>query len=204
MISEFGGLWRQMPRYSVCFLVVMLASIGLPGLNGFVGEFLILLGSYETLPVQTAIAVSGVILGAAYMLRMYQRVMFGELDIDKNGELEDMKPAEIAIMAPIVALIVIMGVYPAPFTETMAVSIEATLEVSDSPTAYALTRASSPRSPAHFEDGAPGFESDSACASSSDGEKGLVVAGCGFADESPASFGTFRQVSLGRSSGVGR
>jgi NADH-quinone oxidoreductase subunit M len=137
MIAEFGGLWRQIPRYSVCFLIVMLASIGLPGLNGFVGEFLILLGSYRTFPVQTAVAVTGVILGAAYMLRMYQRVMFGDLDREKNGELEDMKPGEIAVMVPLVALIVLMGVYPAPFTETMKVSVDATLEVSDSPTAYA-------------------------------------------------------------------
>jgi NADH-quinone oxidoreductase subunit M len=137
MIAEFGGLWRQVPRYSVCFLIVMLASIGLPGLNGFIGEFLILLGSYQAFPVQTAVAVTGVILGAAYMLRMYQRVMFGDLDREKNGELEDMRPGEIAVMVPLVALIVLMGVYPAPFTETMKVSVEATLEVPDAPTAYA-------------------------------------------------------------------
>ena len=68
---------------------------------------------------------------------MYQRVMFGDLDREKNGQLEDMKPGEIAVMAPLVALIVLMGVYPAPFTETMKVSVDATLEVSDSPTAYA-------------------------------------------------------------------
>ena len=129
LISEYGGLWKQMPRYAVCFLVVMLASIGLPGLSGFVGEFLILIGSFKASWWLAAGAVSGVVLGAAYMLRMYQRVMFGELDEAKNGRLEDMRGPELAVMAPLLALIVVMGVYPKPFLTMIESSVAETLEL---------------------------------------------------------------------------
>ena len=129
LISEYGGLWKQVPRYAACFLVVMLGSIGLPGLSGFVGEFLILIGAFEASPVLAAVAVSGVVLGAAYMLRMYQRVMFGEMDASKNGTLEDMKAGEIAVLAPLVALIVILGVYPRPFLGIIETSVAATLQL---------------------------------------------------------------------------
>ncbi len=127
LIADFGGLWKQLPLYSACFLVVMLASIGLPGLCGFVGEFLILVGSFHAQPLLAVIAVSGVVLGAVYMLWMYQRVMFGELDHSANGDLEDMRPAELLTLAPVLALIVIMGVYPQPFLDTMKTSVEVTL-----------------------------------------------------------------------------
>jgi len=127
MIADFGGLWQQMPRYAVCFLLVMLASIGLPGLNGFVGEFLILLGTFRTAPVLAAVAVSGVVLGAVYMLWMYQRVMFGPVTHDENRSLEDMKPRELAVLAPILAFIVLLGVYPMPVLEKMEPSVDAIL-----------------------------------------------------------------------------
>jgi NADH-quinone oxidoreductase subunit M len=117
------------PRYAACFLVVMLGSIGLPGLSGFVGEFLILIGAFEASPILAAVAVSGVVLGAAYMLRMYQRVMFGEMDASKNGTLEDMRAGEIAVLAPLLALIVILGVYPRPFLSMIETSVAATLQL---------------------------------------------------------------------------
>lgn len=127
LIADFGGLWKQLPLYSACFLVVMLASIGLPGLCGFVGEFLILVGSFRTQPLLAVVAVSGVVLGAVYMLWMYQRVMFGELDESANGDLDDMRSGELLTLAPVLALIVVMGVYPRPFLDTMKTSVEVTL-----------------------------------------------------------------------------
>ncbi|MEE8312049.1 MAG: NADH-quinone oxidoreductase subunit M [Candidatus Binatia bacterium] len=127
MIDEFGGLWKQMPVYASCFLIVTLASIGLPGLNGFVGEFLIFIGAFRANAGLTVVAVSGVVLGAVYMLWMYQRVMFGPLDRPENESLTDMTPREIAVMAPIIALIVLMGVYPRPFLATIEKSVASTV-----------------------------------------------------------------------------
>jgi NADH-quinone oxidoreductase subunit M len=127
LISEYGGLWKQLPIYAVCFLVIMLSSIGLPGLNGFVGEFLILLGGFRFDVVLGAIAASGVVLGAAYMLWMYQRVMFGEVTVEKNKSLTDMTAREIGVIAPLIALAILMGVYPKPFFDVMRTSVSATL-----------------------------------------------------------------------------
>jgi len=128
LISEFGGLWKQMPVYAVCFLVVMLSSVGLPGLNGFVGEFLILLGTFHTRPVLAACAVSGVVLGAVYMLWMYQRVIFGPLANPANERLADLSGRERLVLAPILALIIVMGVYPRPFLRITEASIVTALE----------------------------------------------------------------------------
>jgi NADH-quinone oxidoreductase subunit M len=128
LIAEYGGLWKQVPKYAGCFLLVMLGSVGLPGLCGFVGEFLILIGAFRWSPAMAAVGVSGVVLGAAYMLRMYQRVMFGELDPRKNGELEDMTRGEIVVLAPLLALIVLLGVYPKPFLGMVETSVATTLE----------------------------------------------------------------------------
>jgi len=124
LITEYGGLSHVMPRFAVVFMLVTFASVGLPGLNGFIGEFLILLGSFQYSPVATAFAASGVILGAVYMLWMFQRVMFGPVTNWKNRDLPDLTGWEMAYMAPIVALIIIMGVYPQPFLERMAPSVD--------------------------------------------------------------------------------
>jgi len=128
LIAEYGGLWQQVPNYAVLFLVVMLGSVGLPGLCGFVGEFLILIGAFQWSPSLAVVGVSGVVLGAAYMLRMYQRVMFGEIDPRRNGELEDVTRGEVAVLAPLVALIVLLGVYPKPFLGMLETSVATTLE----------------------------------------------------------------------------
>jgi NADH-quinone oxidoreductase subunit M len=127
LISEYGGLWKQMPVYAVCFLIVMLSSIGLPGLNGFVGEFLILLGAFRFDKVLGAVAASGVVLGAAYMLWMYQRVMFGEVTNEKNKTLTDMSGRELLVVVPLIALAFGMGLYPRPFFDVMRASVETTL-----------------------------------------------------------------------------
>jgi NADH-quinone oxidoreductase subunit M len=127
LIAEYGGLWKQVPLYAALFLVVMLSSIGLPGLNGFIGEFLILLGVFKANPWAGALAVSGVVLGAVYMLWMYQRVIFGPLKNEENKHLTDLSRREIAVFAPIVALMLVMGLYPRPFLSRMEKSVEATL-----------------------------------------------------------------------------
>jgi len=126
-IEDFGGLWQQMPVLGALFLVVTLASIGLPGLNGFVGEFLILVGAFRSMPVAAGVALLGIVLGAAYMLRMFQRVMFGPLTRPENSRLLDLSRREFGVLVPVVVLIIIMGVYPRPFLKTMEASVARTM-----------------------------------------------------------------------------
>ena len=128
MIEDFGGLWKQLPIFSALLLVVTFSSIGLPGLNGFVGEFLILLGAFAVSPGWTAWAATGMILGAIYMLWMLRRVIFGPLTNPENQKLKDLDRREILILVPVVALIVFMGVYPQPFLSRMKPSIDLTLK----------------------------------------------------------------------------
>src|SRR4029078_8598800 len=104
LISEYGGLKSVMPRLVAVFLIVTLSSIGLPGLNGFVGEFLILLGAFSWDPRLTAIAATGVILSATYMLWMFQRVNYGSVTNEKNASLPDLKTRVWAAAAPIITL----------------------------------------------------------------------------------------------------
>jgi NADH-quinone oxidoreductase subunit M len=127
LISEYGGLWKQTPLYASIFLVTLLSSIGLPGLNGFVGEFLIMLGAFKANLWAGVLAVSGVVLGAVYMLWMYQRVMFGELKNEENKKLTDLSPREVAIFVPLLALMLFMGLYPKPLLTRMEKSVEATV-----------------------------------------------------------------------------
>jgi len=127
LISEYGGLWQQVPLYASIFLVVMLSSIGLPGLNGFIGEFLILLGAFKANAWAGALAVSGVVLGAVYMLWMYQRMIFGPLKNEENKKLTDLSRREVAVFAPLLATMLVMGLYPKPFLTRMEKSVEATL-----------------------------------------------------------------------------
>jgi NADH-quinone oxidoreductase subunit M len=128
LISEYGGLWRQMPIFAVFFLVMMFSSIGLPGLNGFVGEFLILLGTFEYNRCFAIFAASGIILGAVYMLWMYQRVMYGEITHEENRHLSDLSYREIALLVPVVLMIVWIGVYPSTFLRPMDASTAHLLE----------------------------------------------------------------------------
>ena len=120
LITDFGGLSKQMPIFATIFMIVTFSSIGLPGTNGFVGEFLVLIGAFESeLRWWTIIASSGVILSAVYMLWMFQRVMFGELDNPKNQKLLDLNTREIGIMIPLIVMIFVMGLYPKPFIDKM-------------------------------------------------------------------------------------
>jgi NADH-quinone oxidoreductase subunit M len=122
MIAEFGGLAKVMPKLTVFFLIITLSSIALPGTNGFVGEFLILLGAFRTNAVIGVIATSGVILGAVYMLWMFQRVMYGEIKKEENLKLKDVTGREATILVLIVFFIFFMGLYSQPFFKKMDVS----------------------------------------------------------------------------------
>ncbi len=126
-IAQFGGLWKIVPVYSVMFMIAMLSSVGLPGLNGFVGEFLCLLGAYGRDPRFVVPAVTGVVFGAVYLLWMYQRVIFGPVTNPENEHLQDLSPREIAVFVPIVALVFFMGIYPKPLLSRMEPSIQAVL-----------------------------------------------------------------------------
>ncbi|HWP65881.1 MAG TPA: NADH-quinone oxidoreductase subunit M [Candidatus Limnocylindria bacterium] len=124
LLAEFGGLWAAVPGYAVALLVVLLASAGLPGLNGFVGEFLILAGSFQRWPWAAAAATSGIILGALYLLVMYQRVAFGPLEREENRRLADLDRREIAVIVPVIALCIAMGLFPTPFLSRIEPSVE--------------------------------------------------------------------------------
>jgi NADH-quinone oxidoreductase subunit M len=119
LIAEFGGLWRRVPVYAAVLLVIALSSVGLPGLNGFVGEFLIMLGAFARWPGAASVAVSGIVLAAVYMLWMYQRVIFGPLANPENEHLEDLSRREKCVLAPLLVLIVAMGVYPGAYQRRM-------------------------------------------------------------------------------------
>jgi len=120
MISEYGGISAVMPVYAMLFMIILLASIGLPLLNGFVGEFTILLGAFLANWKWAAWASLGVILGAAYMLWLYQRVFFGELANEENKKLEDVNLREILTLAPLIALCLVIGLFPKPFFDRTA------------------------------------------------------------------------------------
>ncbi len=126
--SEFGGVAHRMPVYAFFFLAITLGSIGMPGLNGFVGEFLIFLGTFRESPVTAFIAVTGVILGAWYMLTTVKKIFFGEIRNDANRSLVDIDRREIAVLAPLLLMIIIMGVMPAPFLNKMEASVQAVVQ----------------------------------------------------------------------------
>jgi len=130
MISDFGGLARPMPWFSALFVIASLSSIGLPFLNGFVGEFLIMLGAWTSLAIRhtwivTGLAATGVIWSAVYMLWMLQRVVFGTKTSEENARLRDLNAREVGLLIPLMVLMLLMGVYPQPFLSRASRSIEA-------------------------------------------------------------------------------
>ena len=124
MIDRYGGLVHRMPIYAGVFMVFMLASVGLPGTSGFVGEFLVLMGTFQANVWVAALATTGIILGATYMLFLYRRVVFGELTKDDLKEMLDLNRREIAIFAPLIVLVLWMGIYPKPFLDVMDASVQ--------------------------------------------------------------------------------
>jgi NADH-quinone oxidoreductase subunit M len=123
-ITAYGGLVNRMPRYALVFMIFAMASVGLPATSGFVGEFLVLMGAFEVSTWLAAFAATGVILGAAYMLYVYRRIIFGVLDKESLKNIMDLTPREIAVFAPLVILVFWMGIYPASFLDMMAVSVD--------------------------------------------------------------------------------
>jgi len=127
-IARYGGLVQNMPRYALVFMVMMLASVGLPGTSGFVGEFLILIGTFQDNTWVAFLATIGIILGAAYMLWLYRRVIFGKITREDVKSMLDLSPREVAIFAPLVLVVLWMGIYPSSFLNVISVSVEALIQ----------------------------------------------------------------------------
>ena len=127
-IAHYGGLVERMPRYAFVFMIFMLGSVGLPGTGGFVGEFLILVGAFQDNTWVALLASTGVILGAAYMLYLYRRVVFGKLDKEHLKQIVDLEPREIAIFAPLIVLVVWMGIWPDPFLSVFDATVSNLLQ----------------------------------------------------------------------------
>ena len=123
-IAHYGGLVHRMPVYAFVFLLFTLASVGLPGTSGFVGEFLSLVGVYQVNTWVATLAMTGIILGPAYMLWLYRRVVFGNLTKDHLRDILDIDRREIVIFAPMVVVVMVMGIYPEVFLSVLRVSVE--------------------------------------------------------------------------------
>ena len=123
MISDFQGLAKQVPVFTLIFMITVMASVGLPGLNGFVGEFLVLMGAFKSNVIGNGFAVfaaTGVVIAAVYLLWMFRRVMFGELNREENQQLTDLNRREVAVMIPLVILMFWMGLHATPFLKQIS------------------------------------------------------------------------------------
>jgi len=136
-IARYGGLVHRMPQYSLVFMLFMLASVGMPGTSGFIGEFLVMVGAFEVNTWLAALIATGMILGAAYMLWLYRRVIFGKLVKSELMDILDLNRREVAVFAPLMVMVIWMGVYPSSFIDVMAPSVSNLIEN------YELARAQS-------------------------------------------------------------
>ena len=127
-IARYGGLVHRMPVYAAVFMVFMLGSVGLPGTSGFVGEFLVLVGAFQVNTWLALLATTGIVLGAAYMLYLYRRVIFGELTKEDLKTMTDLSRREIAVFAPLVAATLWMGIWPEPFLRVVHASVANLIE----------------------------------------------------------------------------
>ncbi len=127
-IAAYGGLVHRMPVYALVFMIFMLASVGLPGTSGFVGEFLVLLGAFRHNAWVATFTALGVILGAAYMLYLYRRVIFGSLVKDSLKTISDLSPREVLVFAPLIVIVLWLGIYPEPVLNVMHVSVQNLVE----------------------------------------------------------------------------
>lgn len=130
-IADYSGLTSKVPIFAFLFLVFTLSSIALPLTNGFIGEFLILTGSFAVFPRLAVVALLGVVLGAVYMLTLYLKTMFGEIDQSKNGDLEDVSRTELWALVPLLLMVFVMGLYPQPILSRMQPSVDAYLKSYD-------------------------------------------------------------------------
>ena len=124
LISSYGGIVNILPKYSLVFAIFMLAALGLPGTSGFVGEILVLIGAIQKNFLVAILASIGIILGAAYMLWLYKRVVFGKLEKSELKELKDLNLSEGIVLFSLVALVLLFGVYPNLILETINTSVE--------------------------------------------------------------------------------
>ncbi|HPS78434.1 MAG TPA: NADH-quinone oxidoreductase subunit M [Thermoanaerobaculaceae bacterium] len=131
MIADYGGLAKVMPVYAMLFMIITMASIGLPTLNGFVGELLILIGAFNRSAAWATLAATGIVLGAAYMLWLYQRVFFGEITHEENKTLADVSTREAWTLIPLIVLCFWIGLYPKPFLRIIEPSIGRLVQVVD-------------------------------------------------------------------------
>jgi len=186
LIEEFGGLANRMPVYASFFLLVTLSSIGLPGLNGFVGEFLILLGTFGASRERAAIAALGVILSAVYMLWMYQRVIWGEIRNDRNANILDLAGRERVMLIPLLVLMVWMGVYSSHFLRPMDASVTKLInqsqagqvEFASTRSASAIARSFKTGSRGAASERSPGQASFASAAAGTTFPAGVSAAGC--------------------------
>jgi NADH-quinone oxidoreductase subunit M len=171
-IAEYGGLSKIMPVFAAIFLVMTMSAIGLPALNGFIGEILVLQGVYVVNKMWAAAAASGIVLGAAYMLWLYQRTMFGRIDNPANASLRDLSPREVATFLPLVALAVWIGLYPAPLLRRLDSSVGRIVVRVNSVYGPAIAKAAAdcntPAPPAPVETGPPGMLVVPPCTDGSD------------------------------------
>jgi NADH-quinone oxidoreductase subunit M len=123
-IARYGGMAHNMPKYAVVFMLFMLASVGLPGTSGFVGEFLSMLGAYEANTWVGLFASTGLVFGAAYMLLLYRKLFYGKLEKADVMSMPDLNGKEILYFAPLVAIVIMMGVYPKSFSSVYAASLD--------------------------------------------------------------------------------
>ena len=139
-MSAFGGIAKVMPLYAVCFVIILLSSAALPGTNGFVGEFLILLGLWQTTPLLATFSALGVILGAVYLLFMFQKVMLGPVTGDENKRLKDLSAREVAVLVPLLVMVFWMGFAPGFWFSKMKASVEASLAPYSAPSQVAVRK----------------------------------------------------------------
>jgi len=140
-IAAYGGIARVVPMFAAMLTFVSLSSIGLPGTNGFIGEFLVLIGSFKTVPIYTVIATTAVIFAAAYLLWAIQRILFNPLSKPENEHIADLNRREMAILMPLVAAIIWLGVYPAPVLRRMQTSAERFVTIVQARSASAVASA---------------------------------------------------------------
>lgn len=127
LLSEFGGLWKQIPVFSALFVIVVMSSVGLPGLNGFVGEFTILLGAFQVNPIWAILGTAGVILAAWYLLTAVRGLIYGPLSNPKNETLTDLNRRELWVLIPIILLFFVIGLFPSLFFDKINPAVDALL-----------------------------------------------------------------------------
>jgi NADH-quinone oxidoreductase subunit M len=145
LIEAYGGIARVVPMFAALLVFVSLSSIAVPGTNGFIGEFLVLLGAYRTHPILALVAATSVIIAAAYLLWAVQRIVFNRLDKTENEHVPDLNRRELLLMAPLVACIIWLGIYPAPVLRRMQPAAEQFVRTVQSRAALTTASASEAR-----------------------------------------------------------